>query len=163
MLETELRSTIEPYLKRRDLTIIKLLGHGTDGCVWETNQATAVKLFERERQYLCERDAYKRLKEHGITQIDNFAIPKLVSWDNRIRVVEMGIVAPPRILDFGKVYIDCQPVHTEEVIADTEERNQDVWDDRWPQVQSILWQLQTIGIYYQDPSANNIAFDDDPE
>ncbi|MCA9146543.1 MAG: hypothetical protein KDB05_27370 [Planctomycetales bacterium] len=70
----------------------------------------------------------------------------------------MAIVSPPYILDFGKVYIDHQPEHTDEVLQEWNERQQEIWGNRWADVQSILWQLRRIGIYCQDPNTDNIRF-----
>ncbi|MCA9125142.1 MAG: hypothetical protein H6823_22495 [Planctomycetaceae bacterium] len=61
-------------------------------------------------------------------------------------------------LDFGKVYIDHQPEHTDEVLQEWNERQQEIWGNRWADVQSILWQLRRIGIHYQDPNTDNIRF-----
>lgn len=101
MSNSALESKAKRYLQERGRAIVNLLGFGTDGYVWKTNRATAVKVFERQRQYHCERDSYRRLTEHSITQIDGFAIPKLVDYDDELLIVEMAIVSPPYIIDFG--------------------------------------------------------------
>ena len=54
----------------------------------------------------------------------------------------MDIVKPPFLLDFGKAYVDFPPDFTEEVLRDCEEQQRDIWEDRWPEVQSIVWQLE---------------------
>jgi hypothetical protein len=43
-----------------------------------------------------------------------------------------------------------------------DEEQRELWEtrERYRQVQSILWQLRQIGIYYQDPKPGNIDFGD---
>jgi hypothetical protein len=55
--------------------------------------------------------------------------------------------------------IDYSP----EVLAEDEEKNREVFEDRWPQVKSLLWALRRFGIWYMDPKPGNIMFEDWPE
>ena len=74
----------------------------------------------------------------------------------------MTIVARPFILDFAKVYLDRPPDYSPEVLADDEERNSEVFEERWREVKSLLWALRQYGIYYMDPKPGNIMFEDWP-
>jgi hypothetical protein len=112
------------YAKSRGITIDceNPLGFGTDGCVWKTSRKSAVKVFEREANYQRERDCYQRLKSRGMVQIGCFEIPRLMDCDDELLVVEMGIVAPPFLLDFAKAYLDRPPDFSPEVMAEWEEQ-----------------------------------------
>jgi len=69
MLTPSLTENAKQYAKLSDL-LLDLetpLGRGTDGHVWKSNRNTAIKAFERERNYLQERRCYQRLKEHQVS------------------------------------------------------------------------------------------------
>ncbi len=147
------------YARKRRIEIVGKLGSGQDGWVGKSDEKTAIKFFERERAFRSERRAYERLAAHGINSIDGFDIPSLIHVDDLEMVIEMDIVQPPFILDFGKAHIDLRPDFTEDVMKEHEANQRELWgDDRWPQILSIVWQLERIGIYYLDTKPGNIAF-----
>jgi hypothetical protein len=163
---------INPELKKRaaeyaELSKIALdwerpLGDGTDGAVWKSDINTAVKVLERERGYYNERDAYLRLQEFGITEeIDGFWIPRLIDFSDQLWVVEMDFITKsPYILDFAKVRIDRPPDFSEEILADSDKKHQELFQHHWPEVQRLMASLESIGIYYLDPQLDNIKFPD---
>ena len=57
------------YAREAQIGICGQLGFGIDGIVFETDRRSALKVFERERGYLMERDVYLRLTEHAVSQI----------------------------------------------------------------------------------------------
>jgi hypothetical protein len=72
-------------------------------------------------------------------------------------------VQPPYLLDFGKAALNRPP----DYLQDPKDlrRFQSQWNsefgDRWPEVNAILYTLQSkFGIYYLDPRPQNICFDD---
>jgi hypothetical protein len=138
------------------------LGSGTDGAVWKSNRETAVKVFERQANYTIELECYKRLATAGVTAIGRFSVPRLIGYDDELWVLEITIVEPPFIIDFAKSYLDRPPDYSAEVLADDEERNREVFEDRWREVKSLLWALRQHGIYYMDPKPGNIMFEDWP-
>jgi hypothetical protein len=138
------------------------LGSGMDGAVWKTNRETAIKAFERQANYTVELECYKRLATASISEIGQFSVPRLIGYDDELWVIEITIVEPPFILDFGKCYLDRPPDYSAEVLANDEERNREVFEDRWPEVKSLLWALRQHGIYYMDPKPGNIMFEDWP-
>lgn len=95
--------------QQREVRFDRRLGFGNDGSVWETDQRTAVKAFERESNYIRERDCYQRLRHLGVEEVGDFEIPRLIGFDDDLWVIEMGIVFPPFLLDFGKAYLDRPP------------------------------------------------------
>ena len=102
--EAEQRARL--YSLNRKRAIEGPLGDGIDGGVWRTDKKTAVKACFRETSYVNERDCYRIFLEKGITDIHGFAVPHLFDYDDALMVVEMAIVRPPFILDFGKVYLN---------------------------------------------------------
>ncbi len=95
--------------KQIDLDDKGKLGYGTDGTVWMTSRDSALKLFEHAKAYGNELASYRRLADAGIREIRGLAVPRLVDFDDSVMAVEMTIVQPPYVLDFGKVYLDRPP------------------------------------------------------
>lgn len=148
------------YAKRRGITLVSKLGSGQDGWVGKSDEKTALKFFERQRPYRTEVRCYERLASHGIESIDGFDIPSVIRVDDLEMVIEMDIVQPPFILDFGKAHIDLRPDFSEHTMLEHQARQRELWDndEQWAQIRSIVWQLESIGIYYLDTKPGNIAF-----
>ena len=85
------------------------LGHGTDGAVWATTRKTAIKALSLQATYQREVAAYERLAERKISKLHGLNVPELLGYDEELLVIEMTIVQPPFLLDFGKAYVDRQP------------------------------------------------------
>lgn len=157
--EEQKRHVIE-YAVARHISVdfTHQLGYGNDGIVWITDQLTAVKAFLRVGNYSRELGCYQRLEELGIDEIGEFEVPSLVDFDADLLIVEMTLVTPPFLLDFGKAHLDHPPDYTPEVLADWESERRELFGDRWPQVQEALGWLQSYGIHYYDAKPGNITF-----
>jgi hypothetical protein len=147
------------------LVIVEHLGFGVHGSVFSAeNQGkdgrVAIKVHERQPDYLRERDVYLRLKEHEITNIRGCAVPELLDYDDELWVIEMTVVAQPFVLDFAGAFLDHAPDFSEEVLADWRAEKQEQFGARWPEVQAILGFLEGHGIFLVDVNPNNIAFGD---
>jgi hypothetical protein len=106
---------------------------------------------------------YERLRQRGVEKIDSFHIPLFLGKDDALLVIKIGFVTPPFLLDFGKSYLDRPPPEmSQEMQAYIDDEQRELWEtpQRYRQVRSILWQLQQLGIYYQDPKPGNIEFGD---
>lgn len=145
--------------QRRQFTIKEQLGAGTDGSVWATTNNSAVKAVEREKNYTIELRCYQRLMEHGVKDIDGLTVPQLLGFSATLRVIEMTLVHPPFLLDFGKAYLDEPSPYTQEQLAE--------WRRSWHQffpkgdiqrVNKVLRLLRGHGIEYVDPKPWNIRF-----
>ena len=158
MCNPDLRSRAERYAKAHGLRLTDRLGGGSDGEVWKTNRKTAVKVFQYQKNYRMEVACYQRLRQRGVRKIRQFAIPRLIQSDAELLVIEMEIVTPPCIIDFGKAYIDSEPEHTAETWADHHAEQREIWESRYNEVQVVLWSLRQIGIYYRDAKPANIMF-----
>lgn len=115
------------------------LGFGWDGTVFATDRQSAIKVFHHERQYQRERDVYLRLQSRQVTKILEFKVPRLISSDNDLWVVEMTIVSPPFVLDFAGAYLDQKPDYPPEVLADWMKEKAEQFGKRWQKVQAIMW------------------------
>ena len=150
-------------LSRITLDLETLLGHGNDGSVWTSNRKTAVKAIEREHNYTTELECYQRFKEHRVTRIQGFSVPELIGFDDDLWIVEMRIVTPPFILDFAKAHLDRPHEFSEEGREEWEQYSSELFDDKWPDVCSLLRSLRQYGIYYYDAKPANIMFAKPPE
>lgn len=154
----------ETYVQSRKLSLDCQypLGAGIDGCVWRTSRPSAIKLCEREKSFRDEVESYRRLQDQNVRRILEFAVPRLIDWDEPLMAIEISIVSPPFLLDFGKVYLDGPPPYwnDSEIMADWHARGKEDFDDRWGQVLSLIGILQKYGIWYIDPKPGNIMFAD---
>ncbi len=98
-------STAAQYAAKHQIQLGERLGFGMDGAVWKSSRNSAIKVIERNETYFRERDCYRRLLEDEVTVLAGFVVPYLIDYDNILQVVEMSIVAPPCVLDFGKAYL----------------------------------------------------------
>jgi len=151
-------ATAADYAQQRGRFLMRFLGDGNDGAVWESDQQTAIKALERRDSYVRERDAYLRLQERSIVDLQGFAVPILVDFDDTKQIVEMTVVFPACILDFAKAYVDRPPDFSAEVLRDWREETADLFDTEWDSVQNLLDELHSIGIFYFDAKPGNIRF-----
>jgi hypothetical protein len=158
MSELDLQSRADEYARKRGLRLTDRLGGGTDGEVWKTNRKTAVKVFQYQKNYRMELSCYQRLSQHRITKIRQFAVPRLIESDDELLVIEMSIVTVPCLIDFGKAYLDGEPDHSAETWADHHRQQREIWEDKYNEVQAVLWSLRQIGIYYRDAKPGNLMF-----
>ena len=146
------------YAEARGIEFISELGSGVNGQVWYTNRHTAVKVFGRQVEYDREWNAYARLAEWEVKSINEFAIPELLAWDEKLLVIEISAVTPPFVLDFAGAYLDYMPEFPPEAIAEQRIRNAELFGAKWPRVQLLLAKLRSMGIYYVDINRGNIRF-----
>jgi hypothetical protein len=159
----------ESYAKNNGHRILRKarLGGGTDGEVWRSTRPSAVKAVVNAKNYQDELESYKRLKVAGIHSLCGFDIPRLFGWDDTLQVIEMSIVQPPYLLDFGKVYFDGPPtdIYDDERMKQAEAEAKAHFGANWPAVSRLLYALrERVGIWYVDPKPSNIDCGlDDPD
>lgn len=107
----ELKSKAQEYCKRNQIEIIENLGFGLQGVVFATNRQSAVKVHAERIAFLRELHVYRRLAEFDLQQINDFIIPALLGFDDNSLIIEMSLVSPPFIVDFGGAYLDKPPAH----------------------------------------------------
>ena len=150
------------YADSRNIAIGENLGYGNDGSIWVTNRKTAVKVERNAEVFGRERATYCRLRDLQIEQLAGFWVPRLVDFEEDLWTIEMEIVAPPYLLDFGKAYLDQRPDFTPEVLEDWEAERRELFEvSQWPIVKKVLASLASLGIYYYDVKPGNIQFLED--
>ena len=141
------------------LVLNPALGHGTDGSVWRTSKGTAVKSLFLEKNYRDELECYLRLKSAGVSEILGLAVPTFEDSCDHLLTLEMSIVQPPYLLDFGKVYIDRNPPTIAiNNLWQWHAEVRDLFEADASRVYSVLNYLKRFGIYYVDPKPANIRF-----
>lgn len=141
------------------------LGFGSDGMVWPTSRGSALKILYRNQNYTMERNCYLRLRDAGVKQVAHLAVPRLVDFDDHLLAIEIEIVQPPYLLDFGKVYLDDPPPYWNDaqLMANFYEEKAPLFGRNWPRVLKAMATLRLHGIYYIDPRPQNIDFGDEED
>ena len=86
-----------------------------------------------------------------------FDVPLLKDYSNSLLVIEMSIVSPPCILDFGKAYVDSVPEYSVEALAEEMEREL-FPEEQWKRVRLVRAALLRYGIHYFDARPSNVMF-----
>jgi len=159
--DSELLRRAEAYAKSNGIRVLRKekLGHGSDGAVWRTNRPSAVKALDSMAKYQNEVECYKRLAADKVQVICGFHVPLMEAFDDELMVIEMSIVTPPYLLDFGKVWIDRPPPYffDEQLMENAALDAQELFGSAWPDVEVVLYHLRNkYGIYYVDPRPGNI-------
>jgi len=141
------------------ISLAESLGHGIDGNVWATSRQSAMKVFARRDTYERERDCYRRLLENDVERLAGFQVPELMEYNNAHCAIEITVVKPPCILDFGKAYVDSHPDYSPEALAEAEAAERELFTDgEWKQVRLVRAALRRYGIHYFDARPSNIMF-----
>ena len=155
--ESQVRA--ESYANRRRKRLKQCFGWGYDGIVFETDSDTAIKALRYRDLYERERDVYIRLQDRAVENVLGFSIPKLVSFDNELWVVEMGIVSPPCVLDFAGAYVDRNPFDfSDDQLTEWENEKREQFEERWPLVRQVVAVFRKYGVYLSDINPGNIKF-----
>ncbi len=117
-------------------------------------------MFEKRHVFENELAVYQRLQQRRFRQLAGFAIPVLARSDADLMVIEMSLVEPPYILDFGKVYLDTPPDFSAEVMRDFFDRQRGLWGKYWPSILQLWGLLKANGIFHMDPKPGNILPED---
>src|SRR5438128_1235687 len=104
----------EAYASRHGLRLGDRLGLGMHGIVFVAESKgrvfkSAVKIFQHQEPYQKERNAYRRLQERRVDNINGFHVPQLLSFDDELLGIEITIVAKPYLLDFAGAFLDRAP------------------------------------------------------
>lgn len=164
--DNQLFGNVREYCKSKNIRVLRQdsLGHGSDGAVWRTGVPTAVKAIYKERNYQTERECYRRLA--GVNIINGLHVPILEGFNDKLKVIEISIVQPPYLLDFGKAWLDRPPIdfYDPQLISNSMQGWRELFGKHWPQVSTTLYLLRSkFGIYYTDPRPGNINFGDDDD
>jgi hypothetical protein len=158
----------EEYARRRGLSIEGQIGGGTQGAVFRTSQGTAVKALLDWSFYVRERDVYLRLRKLAIDQIHGFWVPRLINHHDELLIIEMDTVHPPYVLDFASAYLDQPPSYMQDsedahVRENWEKEKEEQFEERWPEVRSLVSAFRRHGIFLGDVKPGNVSFGDEHE
>jgi len=162
-MEELLIQNARAYASHHQLRLAERLGFGIPGIVFVAENnikpgKTAVKVHRAAEPFLRERAVYERLRDAGVSEILGFNVPQLIRIDGRLLVVEMTVVTRPFVLDFVGAYLESPPDFPEETWAAWEAEKREQFDARWPKVQAVLGELETLDIHLVDVSPSNVAF-----
>jgi hypothetical protein len=160
-----LEERVATYQSRTGRHCLKRLGAGVQGSVYLTARATegnplAVKFHDRDAGYTRERDAYHRLRYHHVTEVMGHYVPQFIDHYDDLLAIEMTVVRRPFLLDFGGAYLDRPPDYPKHVLRRWRAEKRWQFGKRWPDVESILTELEAYGIYLADVNPGNITFGD---
>lgn len=149
------------YCGSAGIQLGRYLGHGVQGCAWSTNRDSALKILGDQTPYVRERDVYVRLQELKASEVQGFIVPRLKGFDDALFGIEMTLVSPPFVLDFGGAYLDQPPEHmlNPEIRGQWEIEKREQFEEQWPNVLTILAEFERrYGIYIADVNPGNIQF-----
>jgi hypothetical protein len=150
---------MQSYLERRGISVTGTLGSGKDGYVWRTSRQTALKVHGQIESYRAERNAYIRFQALEIEEVGGFAIPVLRDFDDQLFAIEMGIVAPPYIVDFASAHLDNPPEFIEDQGHTLHDMIRERFDERADEVIALYEDLiASAGIHLSDFHRHNIKF-----
>lgn len=94
-----------------------------------------------------------------------FSVPSLEDFDEDLLVIEITVVQPPYLLDFGKIYLDQAPTHLydEQMMENANAEWHERFGKRWSKVLHAMKMLEKYGIYYYDPRPGNVCFGDEDD
>ena len=138
------------------------LGSGTDGTVYSVSGPSVVKVHKDLHRFNNELNAYLRLRKHNVNSVGMFHIPELRSHDTRHLIIEISVVKPPYLIDFGKSHLDEVPDYDDEAWTMWWERVEQVFGDNTAVASQIFYQMvRKYGIYHLDLNPYNLNFGDD--
>lgn len=147
------------YLSMRDAEIVARCGYGKEGVVFKSSRGTAVKVHSTLVTFKKEYLAYQRLAEAKAEVVLGFSVPRPINADADLKVIEMGIVEPPFILDFGSSAVDIEPDYTPEQWQEWWLKLEHDFEDRFPQAEAVFYYLKRhFNIWHLDLSTNNLQF-----
>jgi hypothetical protein len=161
-MDEDMLEAAREYAGKHGFSLGEPLGSGIHGCVWmllnEEAAAGALKIHGNAAAYRREREVYLRLRERGVREVRGLSVPELIRCDDALLALEMTIVSPPRVLDFGADHLDWPPEFSDEIWAEWRRKNEEQFGEDWPAVQAILGEFEDMGIFMFDPSPANIRF-----
>ena len=150
-------SRAHEFATEREIGLVRQLGAGYDGVVFETDRRSAIKSLRYSELFERERDVYLRLFDRQVLEVCGCRVPRLLDYSDRLQVIEIGIVKPPFVLDFAGAYLDRRPDFPEDVYAEWQAEKAEQFGEDWPLVQSIMAVLAGIGVYLADVKPGNIT------
>ena len=127
--------------------------------VFLTNRQSAIKVHADSAGYNREVQVHSRLAQHDVRQVRRVTVPTLRDFDEELLILEMSVVSPPFILDFGGAYLDIPAPHSidPEIQSRWLEERKEKFDGNFMTINAILADLETMyGIFLTDVHPGNI-------
>ena len=135
--EKELQGRAEVYAETPGLSIVRFLGKGMQELVFETTGRSAVKIHARDAGFKRELAAYHRLSERQVSVVQGLSLPRLHAFSEELLAIEISIVQPPYLLDFGGAYLDAVPEHAR-YDSEWQEEKEEQFGEDWARVQAVI-------------------------
>ena len=127
--------------------------------VFSSSNQSAIEVHAEKAGYLREIQAYSRLAQHDVREVRGITVPTLRAFDENLQIIEMSLVTPPFIVDFGGAYLDEPPPHAKEpdALARWIEERRERFEDQFMAINGIIAELESrYGIYLTDVHSGNI-------
>lgn len=132
---------------------------GWEAFLWLTDAESVIKVHRNRMEFTNELIVYQKLAEKPRKQIQGFQIPKLIDYDESLWVLELSIVTPPYVLDFGRASLGSPPAGFDPESEDWISEKRRLYGNRWPEVARLLDALRLMGIHFTDVHKGNICFE----
>jgi hypothetical protein len=165
-MDERIAQNILLYALRYNAHVSTPLGSGHHGSVFvgerNANRGRyAVKFCKECGPYEREVRAYETLAKRKVIEIAGFFVPQFLGSDDELLAIEMTIVEPPFLLDFGGAYDEfALPDFGENIWAEWREQKEEEFGSHWPRVEEVLSILRSYGIFMIDIHPRNIIFRD---
>ncbi len=127
--------------------------------MFKSSRGTAVKVHSSRITFRNEYLAYRRLAEQGVELVHGFRVPRPINANAGLQIIEMGIVEPPFLLDFGTSSTDVEPDFTPEVWEDWWARVEDSFEERFVEAEAVFYHLKRqLKIWHLDLRPSNLRF-----
>ena len=101
----------------------------------------------------------RRVAETSTRSVRGFRVPKPINAHWGFKVIEMGIVEPPYLLDFGTSSTDLKPDFEQEVWQTWWETVAENFGERFPDAESVYCHLRDqLRIWHLDLRPSNLCF-----
>lgn len=149
----------EAYCKRLNFKIEERLGRGLQGMVFLSSNQSAIKVHAERAAFTRELQVYSRLAQYGVQDVRGLIVPTLRAFDDNYLIIEMSLVRPPFIVDFGGAYLDKPAPHADEPEVKARwytERKEKFGDDLMT-INAVLADFERLyGIFLADVHPGNI-------
>ena len=166
-MDEALANRLYRYARQHQVQIGELLGSGHQGAVFVAQRSPnlapfALKIHKAVEPFQREWRAYDILRENQVTQLEGLYVPQFLRADDEFLVIEMTIVDPPFLLDFGGAYDpDEVPDFPQNVWEEWRQQKQEEFGGRWPEVEKVLAILRMMDIFMLDIHPRNLTFSTD--
>ena len=139
------------------------LGWGISGYVYlSPDLDSAVKVHRRKESFVCELEAYQRLRQLRITQLHGLTIPKLRDFRDQLNLIQMDFVNAPYLVDFAGVRFDPPDFPSDTMQSWHDSISELFGPNAWI-AYAVYNSLARHGLYYMDFRPSNLNLKGHPD